>query len=108
MFKYLVFMFMIAASVTQCAARAVAQDLKVDDGASTAIWRVENQVVTADQATTAALNGKLVWKCVSKTASKGKRYFTKSGDLGEVMECTPQELVINAKSGGTKFKAIKK
>src|SRR5690606_15522350 len=86
-----------------------AHALKIDSGSSSTEFRVEGRVVSAADATSAALKGSTVYKCKSKSAAKGKTFFGTDGKaLGDVVECTPQELLINAKSGGVKFKAVKK
>lgn len=86
-----------------------AHGLKIDSGSSSTTFRVDGKQVSAAEATAAALKGATVYKCRSKSAGKGKTFFGADGKaLGDVVECTPQELLINAKSGGVKFKAVKK
>jgi hypothetical protein len=93
------------AAVLAVSAQAFA--LRMDTGAAEKTFRVEGKKVSAVEANAAGAAGKPVFICKPKSAGKGKTYFDASGkSLGEVEECTPQELVVS-KNGGTKFKAKK-
>ena len=86
---------------------ANAMALKIDDGKGDATYRIEGKEVSAVEATKAAINGAVVFKCKAKGAGKGKVYFAANGSkIAEVVECTPMEAVLNAK-GGLKLKAVK-
>jgi hypothetical protein len=83
--------------------------LRVDDGKGETTFRVDGAEVSASQAYLAGAQGKTVLKCKPKDAKGEKEFYGADGKaMGKVVECTPQDLVVNPKTGGTTFKPKKK
>ncbi len=83
--------------------------LKVDSGTAAKDFRVNGKTVTPIEAFNHASKGDKVFICKPKEVKKGKTYITDNGAsvTAGVLECTEQELVINAKTGVPKWKAKK-
>lgn len=86
---------------------AVSAKVTLDDDRGDTTFRVGDVEVTAIAALSAAQAGQQVYKCRPKGASGKKKFFGKSGGLEQVVECTPVELKVSAKTGSPKWKTIK-
>ena len=98
---------LILAAVLAVSFSATAK-LTLDTGSTETTFRVDGKTVSAAEAMHAAIAGKTVFKCKPRDAKGNKTFYGENGQaLSKVVECTPQDAKINAKTGAVSFKAVK-
>lgn len=81
--------------------------LSLDTDKGNTTFRVNGQVVSSVEALKAAVAGAEVLRCKPKSATGKKVFYTSSGKVDEVVECTKVEVKINPKTGAPSWKAEK-